>query len=203
MGWFGNKGRKSHEAAEEARERFFMEHVFAHWEAAHRFALRLSGQPSEAADIVQEAMMRAFESFERTREDTQWRAWLFTIVRNTFISRTRKLARETSLDDPQRPVAEPVPDNEDAAPAIDWRTLRGAGAAFEDEILKALMDLPEQQRSALVLCDIEGMDYDTIAGILACPVGTVRSRIHHARRRLREALATFAVSRGYRHAENA
>jgi RNA polymerase sigma-70 factor, ECF subfamily len=201
LSWFKRAGKR--DAARAAREQSFMELVFVHWEPAHRYALRLTGNAAEASDIIQDALLRAFEAFERTREDTQWRPWLFTIVRNTFISKVRKQSRETSLDEPGRAWAEPGAEPDDAAPPIDWRTLRGAEAAFEDEILKALLELPEHQRSAVILCDIEGFDYDTIATIVDCPVGTVRSRIHHARRRLREALSIYADSKGYRHAERA
>ncbi len=204
MGWFGRDRQRQRAESEQAREAAFMRDVFVHWEAAHRFALRLSGNEAEAADVVQEALTKAFESFDRTREDTRWRPWLFTIVRNTFISRVRKGARESLLEDAPQNVREPraEPDGAEVAP-IDWRSLRGAGDAFEDEILAALLALPEAQRCAVILCDIEGLDYDTIAEVVDCPVGTVRSRIHHARRRLREALAAYANERGYRHVEQA
>lgn len=204
MGWFGEDRRRRKAESERAREAAFMRDVFVHWEAAHRFALRLSGNDAEAADVLQEALTKAFESFDRTREGTRWRPWLFTIVRNTFISRLRKGARESLLEDGPAGLREPraEPDGGELAP-IDWRTLQGAGDAFEDEILRALLDLPEAQRCAVILCDIEGLDYDTIAEIVDCPVGTVRSRIHHARRRLRKALAVYANTKRYRHVEHA
>jgi len=186
------------------RERAFMDCVFVHWESGYRYALRLTGNASDAADLMQDTLTKAFAAFDKTRDDTQWRPWLFTIIRNGFISKVRRSSRERFLDDPAYQHLEPSVGSDDDAPVeIDWRTLRGAENAFEDELLLALMDLPEAQRSALVLCDIEGCDYETIAAVLDCPVGTVRSRIHHARRRLRVALATYAIEKGYRHAERA
>ena len=76
------------------------------------------------------------------------------------------------------------------------RAVDGFRHGFDDQVLAALDDLPEHQRTAVVLCDVEGMPYDDIAEVMGCPVGTVRSRIHHARRRLREGLATYARQQG-------
>lgn len=198
MSWFGL--RKKRDA-----ERDFMERVFVHWDAMYRYALRLSGTEAEAQDLVQDAMAKALKHFDRVRPDTNWRAWIFTIVRNAFISRMRKTGRESLVDDADKIAAEPERVSEypvgTALQALggDQRFREG----FEDEVLHALQSLPEAQRTAVVLCDIEGLEYEEIAHILECPVGTVRSRIHHARKRLKTALADYAAARGFGHVENA
>ena len=194
MSWFGL--RKKGDA-----ERDFMERVFVHWDAMYRYALRLSGTDAEAQDLVQDAMAKALKNFDRVRPDTNWRAWIFTIVRNAFISRIRKSGRETLVEDADKIMAEPERPVGAALDALggDQRFREG----FEDEVLLALQTLPEAQRTAVVLCDIEGLEYEEIAHILECPVGTVRSRIHHARKRLKASLADYAAARGFGHAQNA
>ena len=198
MSWFGL--RKKRDA-----EREFMERVFVHWDAMYRYALRLTGADAEAQDLVQETMAKALQHFDRTRADTNWRAWVFTIVRNTFISRVRKSGRESLVEDVDRlpaEAAEPYVGSNLGALGGDQR-LNAFKDGFEDEVLFALQALPESQRTAVVLCDIEGLEYEEIAQVLECPVGTVRSRIHHARKRLKAALAEHAAARGFGRADGA
>lgn len=193
MAWFG-KRRKVDRDAEAA----FVEHVFVHWEGLYRYAVRLAGREHEAEDLVQESLTKAFRAFDRLREDTNYRAWIFTILRNTFLSRARKSGREQPLDDAVAVI--------DEGAGLDHALVRGDDGwrhGFEDEVLAALGELPEGQRTAVVLCDIEGLTYDEISHVLGCPIGTVRSRIHHARRRLRSTLAGYATARGYADAEQA
>jgi RNA polymerase sigma-70 factor (ECF subfamily) len=192
MGWFGL--RKQRDA-----ERDFMERVFVHWDAMYRYALRLSGSESEAHDLVQDAMAKALKHFDRVRPDTNYRAWVFTIVRNAFVSRMRKSGRESLLEDADTIAREPEPEVGSALEALGGDRFK---EGFEDEVLHALQQLPEAQRTALVLCDIEGLDYEGIAHVLDCPVGTVRSRIHHARKKLKAALTDYARTRGYRDVES-
>ncbi|MFO0745207.1 MAG: sigma-70 family RNA polymerase sigma factor [Myxococcota bacterium] len=194
MSWFGLRTKRD-------AERDFMERVFVHWDAMYRYALRLTGTEAAAQDLVQDAMTKALKHFEKVRPDTNWRAWVFTIVRNTFISRMRKSGRESFVEDTDKIAAEPEAPVGAALDALggDQRFREG----FEDEVLHALQVLPESQRTAVVLCDIEGLEYEEIAHILDCPVGTVRSRIHHARKRLKVALAGYAAARGFRNVEGA
>jgi len=197
VGWFGNK--RSARGRNQDVEQAFVAHVFAHWEGLHRYAVRLSGSEHEAEDLVQEALTKAFQAFDRVREDTNYRAWVFTILRNAFLSRVRKSGRELPLEDSVSVV-------DDAGGALDHALVRqddGWRHGFEDEVLAALGELPESQRTAIVLCDVEGLTYDEISHVLGCPIGTVRSRIHHARRRLRSTLAGYANARGYADAEQA
>lgn len=194
MTWF----RKRREREQDAGGAF-VEHVFVHWEGLFRYALRLAGDEHAAEDLVQESLTKALRAFDRLREDTNYRAWIFTILRNTFLSRARKSGRELPLEDPVAIVDERANDQDRAliGPDDGWRH------GFEDEVLAALGELAETQRTAVVLCDVEGLTYEEISFVLGCPIGTVRSRIHHARRRLRSTLAGYANARGYADAEQA
>ena len=175
------------------REARFMDAVFTHSDALYRYALRLTGDSDVAADLVQDALTRAYDAFDRLRPDTNHRAWAYTIVRNLYLSRLRRAGREASLDEPDEIV------DEGAVGALSALVRRDDGYrhGFEDQVLAALSALPEAQRSAIILCDVEGLRYEDIAGVLGCPVGTVRSRIHHARKRLRLVLSGYARERGY------
>ncbi len=170
-----------------------MEAVFTHSEALYRYALRLTGDAEVAADLVQDALTKAYDAFDRLRPDTNHRAWAYTIVRNLYISRLRRSGREEPLREPGQIV-----DLRSASPvAALVRPDDGYRHGFEDQVLAALGALPEAQRSAIILCDVEGLRYEEIAAVLECPVGTVRSRIHHARKRLRSVLSGYARERGY------
>jgi RNA polymerase sigma-70 factor (ECF subfamily) len=195
LSWFGLKKKRD-------AEREFMSHVFVHQEAMYRYALRLCGSEAEAQDLVQEAMTKALKSFERIRPDTNHRAWVFTIIRNTFISRVRKTSREALVDSIEEVEGLSIDVEAPTGAALEALGGDRFKEGFEDEVLAALQALPEAQRTALVLCDIEGLEYEHIATVLDCPVGTVRSRIHHGRKRLKAALAGYAAQKGYRNVES-
>ena len=198
MGWFGLRAKRD-------AERDFMERVFVHWDGMYRYALRLTGSEPEAHDLVQEAMTKALQHFDRVRPDTNYRAWVYTIVRNAFVSKVRKGDRLSLVEDIDVHAAEPEPAFGAGGSGGSVMEVLGTDKfkeGFEDEVLAAQQELPESQRTAVVLCDIEGLDYEAIAHVLDCPVGTVRSRIHHARKRLKQALAGYAKTRGFGHVEN-
>ncbi len=163
-------------------ERFHRD-LMPHADALYGFALKLCKNPSDAEDLVQDTLLKAFGALERTPTDSHYKGWLFTILRNTWLSRMRRTGRvETTAEPPD--VAAPEPE-----PPV-------TRDVFDDVVAQALERLPEPQRTAVVLCDVEDMPYDVIAKILDCPIGTVRSRIFHARRALREALGPYARSQG-------
>jgi len=192
LGWFGLRAKRD-------AERDFMERVFVHWDGMYRYALRLTGSEPEAHDLAQEAMTKALQHFDRVRPDTNYRAWVYTIVRNAFVSKVRKGDRLSLVEDIDVHAAEPEPTVGAVSELLGQDKFK---EGFEDEVLAALQELPEAQRTAVVLCDIEGLDYEAIAHVLDCPVGTVRSRIHHARKRLKQTLAGYAQARGFGHVEN-
>ena len=186
LGWFTRKTERPFEAR-------FLENVYVHVEGLYRYAMRLERDPSRAEDLVQESMTKAFKAFDRLPENSNYRAWAYTIVRNTFISRRRQSGRLELVADAGELVDASY---EDPVEALARRS-EGHRQAFEDEVLAALDALPSKQRSVVVLCDVEGLSYEEISGVVGCPVGTVRSRIHHGRRRLRAILAGYARSKGY------
>jgi RNA polymerase sigma-70 factor (ECF subfamily) len=173
-------------------ERRFYKELMPHADALHHYALRRCRNVDEAQDLVQETMMKAFKALDRIPEGSNYKGWLFTILRNTHVSRLRRLGVVEYTDTP--------PDNACSLPnplqhVTDGRLGRPQDR-FDDEVCGALNSLPEAQRTAVLLCDVEKMPYEDIAKILKCPIGTVRSRIFHGRRALRELLSRYAKDNG-------
>ena len=184
-----NKPRSRWFFRRRTKEREFVDKVFVHADGMYHYALGLTGDETEAEDLVQDVLARAYAAFERRRPETNHRAWVYTIMRNTFLTDLRKSARQTQLVN-----ADEVVDDQSLDP--DEVLTLGGRHGFEDEVLAALESLSESHRTAVVLCDVEGMSYEEIGSVMDCPVGTVRSRIHHARRKLRVVLSEFARKRG-------
>jgi RNA polymerase sigma-70 factor (ECF subfamily) len=162
--------------------------------ALYRTALRLTGQPEDASDIVQETYLRAYRTFENFRPGTNARAWLFTVLYSVFINRRRKMRREQahiSIEDlearHERFVTEAL---SDSSPPV-------FGDMASPEVEAALDALPEVFRSAVLMVDINELSYDEAATVLGCPVGTLRSRLFRARRLLFMALRDYAQRSGY------
>ena len=162
-------------------------------------ALRMTRNPSDAEDLVQETYLKAYRGFGSFEQGTNLKAWLYRILTNTFINRYRAAKRrpdETDLDDVEDFYL--------------YRRLGGleearAGRSAEDELMdlfseaevKAAVDaLPEQFRMAVLLADVEGFSYKEIASILDIPIGTVMSRLHRGRKNLQKALYEFATTQG-------
>jgi len=157
----------------------------------YRVALRMTHNPADAEDLVQEVTTRAYAALHQLRPGTSPKAWLHRILANTFATGYRKRRRE-----PQRGYDGDFPEWLLAAGSLA-PTARSAEAEALDlladsEILRALRDLPEDFRMAVYLADIEGYAYKEIAEIMGTPVGTVMSRLHRGRGRLRKQLAAYA-----------
>ena len=152
-------------------------------------ASRMTRNHSDAEDLVQETYARAFASFHQFKEGTNLRAWLNRILTNTFISSYRKRQREpvltaSSLEDWQLERAHAHSTGMTARSAEELALDRIADTAVTD----ALRQLPADFRMAVYLADVEGFGYREIAEIMHCPIGTVMSRLHRGRSRLRELL---------------
>jgi len=169
-------------------------------DSLYRTALRMTRNPQDAEDLVQETYYRAFRSAHQFQPDTNLRAWLFKILTNSFINQYRKRARHpqsTSLDDVEdfylynHLVDSGVqPESTDPeATVIDQFA--------EADVIRALEQLPIEFRQVVLLADVEGFAYKEIADIVGIPVGTVMSRLHRGRRRLQKELWDYAVASGY------
>ena len=170
------------------RDRFERE-AMPHLDAAYRFALSMTRDAAEADDLVQETYLKALRSFDSFQEGTNCKAWLFRILRNTWLNRLRGVSREVASDEAMEAV-------QDAALAgwDDRSYYRGPCEAAilratRDEIEVALASLPSDFRQAVVLSDVEGFSYKEIADVMGTPIGTVMSRLYRGRRLMRRRLA--------------
>jgi RNA polymerase sigma-70 factor, ECF subfamily len=160
-------------------------------------ALRMTRNPTDAEDLVQETVLRAYRGFAGFQEGTNLKAWLYRILTNSFINTYRKKQRE--------PVTVEGPDDIDEWYLYDRLGARSVEPSAESEVLEQLPDedvqraletLPEGFRMAVLLADVQGFSYKEIAEMLAIPIGTVMSRLHRGRKALEKALWDTAVERG-------
>ena len=160
-------------------------------------ALRMTRNPSDAEDLVQDTYVKAFAAFHQYQDGTNLKAWLFRILTNTFINGYRKKQRE-----PLQSQTDELEDWQMAAAEAHTSTgLRSAEAEALDrlpdtDIVEALAEVPEDFRVAVYLADVEGFSYKEIAEIMGTPVGTVMSRLHRGRKLLRSLLEDYAIERG-------
>jgi RNA polymerase sigma-70 factor (ECF subfamily) len=150
---------------------------FAHW---------LTQDRSEAEDLVQETCMKALKGFRSFHQGTNFRAWMYRILRNTFLtSRTGLRTATVSLDSDEDPLPEPI------APGTPESIL--LSCADQQTIQAALEELPVPYREVILLCDVEEMSYQEIASTLTIPIGTVMSRLSRGRRAMRDSLSQASI----------
>ncbi len=153
--------------------------VIPYFNVIYNSAYRMTGNKNDAEDLVQDVFLSAYKSFHQFAEGTNCKAWLFKILKNTFINRIKKEKREISL---QSTVYS------QQSNTIDYQLSTDFNEGLDETVQKALNKLSEEFRMAIILCDIEGFSYQEISEVLECPIGTVRSRINRARRFLAEEL---------------
>jgi RNA polymerase sigma-70 factor (ECF subfamily) len=181
--------------AAEARDRVhFEEEALTHADQLYRIALRLSGSPQTAEELVQETYLRAFRGWRGYRPGSNLAAWLATILRNAFLDEARKQSR--------RPAQESY---EDTSEYYLYNQLAESGGEPQEAVLNrlagsaivdSLADVPPAFREVLVLVDIGEFSYQDAADILGVPIGTVMSRLHRGRRALKQSLAARASEGG-------
>ena len=180
-------------AAEAEKRASFEREALVHLDTLYRVALRLTSNPAEADDLVQETMLKAYRAWHQFQQGTNAKGWLLTILRHAFINEYRRRSRhpETVDIDAIEPfsVFEDVQDDDPQGTFFD--------RIVDDEVLRAIDDLPEQFRETVVLSDVEALSYEEIARVLEVPVGTVKSRLFRARRMLQQKLYHYAVGMGY------
>ena len=186
---------RTHKKPADYRARF-EQSALGHLGALYGTALRLTHNQRDAEDLVQDTLLSAFRAFDQFVPGSQCKAWLFKILTNTFINKYRRRVLERS-------VAQEMEHSGDAGimSSGGMRAARDAEETLEfsllsDSIQKALADLPDEFRLAVVLCDVEEFSYREIADIMECPVGTVMSRLHRGRRLLQVALREQALRCG-------
>jgi RNA polymerase sigma-70 factor, ECF subfamily len=175
----------------------FCDEVLAHLDAMYAVACKLTRNPTDAEDLVQDAFVKAMRARQQFQAGTNLKAWLFRILTNTFINKYRRGGLERSVLD--GPDADPLADGWVSASTM--RQLRDPETLalmpiVQDEIRRALDALPPDFRLAVILCDVEEFSYEEIAQMMACPIGTVMSRLHRGRKLLQRALYNHAIALG-------
>lgn len=178
------------------REEFEKE-ALLHLDALYGAALRLTRSASDAEDLVQDAYVKAYRFYDRFEPGTNMKAWLYRILTNTFINKYRRRTRERNVLEGNN--ARPVGDGVMSRAAMRSLTDPVAEAQrrlISEEIQVALDSLPEDYRVMILLADVEELSYKEIAEIVGCPIGTVMSRLHRARKQLQGRLHDQAVALG-------
>lgn len=175
----------------------FAQEALQHLDSMYAAAMRLTRSEADADDLVQDAFLKAYRFYDHFEPGTNLRAWLLRILTNTFINKYRRTTRERKVLDGQE--AEPVGDG--VMSRASMRALQDPdGDAMRSlvtgEIQKALDELPDEYRLMIVLADVEELSYKEIADIVGCPIGTVMSRLHRARKQMQVKLVTTAVDMG-------
>jgi RNA polymerase sigma-70 factor (ECF subfamily) len=178
----------------ESRRAAFEAEALPHLDHLYGAAAHLCGDRDRASDLVQETLLRAYRFFDRYERGTNCRAWLLTILHNTFRNVYRAGQKERGRVDIDDSVAAREATEAAGEPGDPESVV--LDAMLDDEIAAALADLPEEFRAAIVLVDMNELTYEQSAKALECPVGTVRSRLSRGRRLLERRLRSYATERG-------
>ena len=174
----------------------FQNVVMPHKNDLYNYALAIARNSDDAQDLVQETYFKAYKNYHQFEGGTNSKAWMFMILKNTFINNYRKLKREPSKVDYDEieDIYENIKSEQSKDNDLD---LDFYNNLFDDDLSSALAKLPEKMKEVFLLCDLEGYSYEEISEIVDIPIGTVRSRLHRARKLLQDELFGYAKVNGY------
>ena len=180
------------------KSEIFEQEFLPHMDALYNFAYYLTYNSEDANDLVQETYLKAYSFADSYSEGTNAKAWLFRILKNTFINEYRKKSKQPSKVDYEEFAV--YQDSDEDRNLVGYLDLRQElfQKLIGDEVTSALNSLPVDFRTIIILCDVEDFTYEEMAKILNIPIGTVRSRLHRARNMLKEKLKEYATSLGYK-----
>lgn len=181
---------------QDEKGRVFNQEFMPHIDSMYNFAYRLTFDEDDSKDLVQDTYLKAYRFIESFQEGTNAKAWLFRILKNSFINDFRKKSKEPSKVDYQEVESYYNSGEVDKSITSDLR-IESLKDMMGDEVSNALNMLDVDFRTVIILCDLEGFKYDEMAKILDIPIGTVRSRLHRARNLLKEKLNAYAKSMGF------
>jgi RNA polymerase sigma factor (sigma-70 family) len=181
------------------KQQVFNNEFMPHINAMYNFAYRLTLDRDDAKDLLQDTYLKAYRFIDSFQQGTNAKAWLFRILKNSFINDYRKKSKEPSKVDYQEVESYYNSDEVDRQITPDLR-VESLNNMIGDEISNALNSLDVDFRTVIILCDLEGFKYEEMAKILDIPIGTVRSRLHRARNLLKEKLSVYAKQMGYNNA---
>lgn len=190
------KSTKKKYTAQE-RDHLFHNEFMPNLNALYNFAHRLTYDEDDAKDLVQDTFMKSYRFIDSFQKGTNAKAWLFRILKNSFINDFRKRSKQPAKVDYQEVEGYYNSEGTQKAATTDLRvdTVKNM---MGDEITNALNSLDVDFRTVIILCDLEGFTYEEMAKILDIPIGTVRSRLHRARNLLKQKLAQYAKEMGYK-----
>lgn len=185
---------------EAKKQHDFSEEILPQLDALYNFGLRLTADPNDAEDLVQDTIVKAYRFFSSYEKGTNAKAWLFRILKNSYINNYRKESKrpqEVDFDEVST-FYETIRDERVDTSDLERKMFR---ELIDDDLAKALDDIPEDFRTVVLLCDVEDFTYEEISNMLDVPIGTIRSRLHRGRNLLKAQLMDYAKERGYSESE--
>lgn len=174
----------------------FNDEILPHLDSLYNFGLRLTSDPFDAEDLVQDTIVKAFRFFGSYEKGSNAKAWLFRILKNSYINGYRKKTKNPQQVDYNEVAVfyETIRAEHTESSDLEHNMFR---QLMDDDLSRALNNIPEDFRTVVLLCDVEDFTYEEIANMLDVPIGTIRSRLHRGRNLLKAHLTDYASKRGY------
>ncbi len=189
------EGYLSEDEIEKLKEEFKKE-ALPHIGLLYNYAYKMTGNSDDADDLLQETYLRAYRFFHKFEKGTNCKAWLFRIMKNLFINNYRKNQKtpgQVDYDEIEN-FFETIKSERLDTGDLQEKVFNNL---LDDEVTRALNSLQDDFKTVIILCDLEGLSYEEIADFVQCPIGTVRSRLHRARKLLAQKLYRYAKEKGY------